>query len=119
MDAAAALSVLPDDIKVSDIYEFFRGSLALNSSQTRTRALEIGILQSHLRELIAKKTVEHRRSTIIHQDTRCAICGRKMFASVFVRFPNGDVVHQACLKEGREHILPNTLEDCRRNIDIL
>jgi hypothetical protein len=120
MDALGALEVLPDTVPLQELHGFIRNALALKQAAARAKEFQVNILRTHYRDTQAAATRVRKESTRIDRDVTCAACGRKMAvsASVFARFPNGEVVHQACLREGREFIAPSTHEDFRRNVDI-
>jgi len=117
MDALSALEVLPDDVKLAELHGFIRNALAVKQAMARSKEFHVNILRTQHRDQQAKAARVRKEATRIDKDVKCAQCGRNMAvsASVFARFPNGDVVHQACLRDGKEHICPSTHEDARRN----
>ncbi len=92
-----ALEMLPDRTKLFEVSNFLCFKLReLRSTRWREevrlnamRALDV----DEQLNLSIERAVE---PVVIRSDSLCCRCSKKIRDSVFLRFPNGIVVHQAC-----------------------
>ncbi|KEG11260.1 CNH domain-containing protein [Trypanosoma grayi] len=116
VDPLTALPLLPDSTPVADIADFMKRSLRDASTRSCNAAIYASVLESCIRKAEVGLVAERSRRIVMDLGTCCAVCEKKMrLDTVFVRFPNGVVVHQACMDD--EHVCPVTREDFRRGIE--
>ncbi|KAF5224543.1 hypothetical protein ECC02_002486 [Trypanosoma cruzi] len=111
-----ALPMLPDDTPVLPIAGFIKRSIRDASTRSRSAAMNASILEARIRQAELKLALERSRQVVMDLGTCCAVCEKKLRPDVvFARFPNGVVVHQACMED--EHICPITYKDFRLGIE--
>nr|CCC89429.1 conserved hypothetical protein [Trypanosoma congolense IL3000] len=109
---ATALPLLPDTTPISAVENFLRRSLSLAAMRNRSAAIYASVLEARVQH--AKRALEHEKSKciVMDVDSSCGVCGKKLRpGTVFARFPNNVLVHQACM--GDANVCPVTHTDLR------
>lgn len=118
VDARSALPLLPENTKLSAIKDFLMSSLRASQSKTRTTEIYSNVLKTRLLQTRVEAAQVKSRYALIEGDTVCAYCKKKVRAdTVFARYPNGVVVHQACVDD--EHVCPQTFKDFRNGVETI
>ncbi|RNF19098.1 CNH domain-containing protein [Trypanosoma conorhini] len=108
--------MLPADTPLAPIAAFVKRSLRDASTRSRNAAIRASVLEARIRQAELKLARERARQVVLDLGSCCVACGKKLRPDVvFARFPNGVVVHQACMED--EHICPVTYKDFRLGIE--
>ncbi len=118
VDAQSALPMLPDETSVADLADFLKNALRTVHCKRRSSEVYANGLKSCLRQSQVAAVRAKGRYVVVDNDTLCAECSKKIRSdTVFARFPNGVIVHQACLED--EHVCPITHKDFRTGVETL
>lgn len=109
LPASSTLDLMPDDLAVKELQDYFRGRLRHATSLSREekiiRSLE-GVRLANTEHLLLLGTdadVEmgrpggRNRRVRIAEDDHCRVCHRRFGASAVRVFPDGEVVHYGCV----------------------
>ncbi|ORC85900.1 CNH domain-containing protein [Trypanosoma theileri] len=115
-DPLTVLPMLPESTPIAAIADFMQHSLRDVSTRSHNAAIYANILQARIHQAELTLARERSKRAVMDLGTCCAVCHKKLRPGiVFMRFPNGVIVHQACMED--EHICPVTQEDFRRDIE--
>eukprot|EP00455_Lapot_gusevi_P017822 TRINITY_DN19635_c0_g1_i2.p1 TRINITY_DN19635_c0_g1~~TRINITY_DN19635_c0_g1_i2.p1 ORF type:complete len:254 (-),score=30.75 TRINITY_DN19635_c0_g1_i2:16-753(-) len=118
VDARSALPMLPGDTPLAALKGFLSKSLRQSQSKHHSTEVLASVLKQRWQQSRAAAVRVKTRFATIDVDTVCAECNKKIRPdTVFARFPNGVVVHQACLEN--EHVCPHTHKDFRTGIETI
>lgn len=118
VDATSALPMLPGETKLCKLSDFIKISLRNVQAKRRNRELYHHTLTSLVQQCeVAARQVRSKRC-IIESETLCVRCRKKIRDTNFARYPNGILVHQACVDE--EHVDPISGKDYKvSNLDAI
>ena len=118
VDAQSALPMLPENTSVAELADFLKNALRGVHSRRRSGEVYVNTLKSRLRQNQVAAVRAKSRYVVVDNDTLCAECSKKIRSdTVFARFPNGVIVHQACLED--EHVCPISHRDFRTGVETL
>lgn len=108
MPITQVISILPEDIPISDISQFLTKSI-----QHKTHVLRDGQIVKNLYKFQYLKvsglyTTVRSKSVMITKETECGVCRKYINDKVFATFPNGVVVHYKCYNPDDRHTDPVT-----------
>lgn len=107
INAGKALSLLPSNIPIYEMYAYFESVLRYLAENKRNSQIISKLLRSEnilKREEMIKETSP---PILIDEDTDCPVCGRSITGtSAFAHYPNGTVVHFGCCKDPK--VCPKT-----------
>ena len=107
INAAKALNLLPSDIPIYEMFEYFEAVLRHLSEKKRNNQVISQLLRSENLQVREDKIHETSPPIKIDEDTDCPVCGRSITgSSAFAHYPNGTVVHFGCCKD--PHVCPKT-----------
>lgn len=116
MDAVSALEVLPPHVRLYDLREFVIVSLRNKHAAARSAQVQQNLLKTSHRELQAVAAKQRSQYQKITSETQCGVCKKRIAQSIFARYPNGVVVHQACLTD--KSVCPVTRHDFTRDVEL-
>ncbi|KAH9598292.1 Vacuolar sorting protein 39/Transforming growth factor beta receptor-associated domain 2 [Trypanosoma melophagium] len=115
-DPLTVLPMFPDNTPIDAIADFMQHSLRDASTRSHNAAIYANILEARIHQAERTLARERSRRAVMDLGTCCAVCDKKLRPGiVFMLFPNGVIVHQACMED--EHICPVTHEDFLRDIE--
>ena len=120
VDVAVALEILSDtdrDVQLSQLDDFIRNSLKAKHSRLRELEVQHQILQATRRQLNVTLTRQRMVRSVIDSGTRCSVCDKLIKDTVFDRYPNGVLVHHACLLD--DHVCPKTQTNFLKSLETL
>ena len=107
INAAEALNLLPSNIPIYEMYNYFEASLRHLSEKKRNSQVISQLLRSENLQVREEMIIETSSPIKIDDDTDCPVCGRSITGtSAFAHYPNGTVVHFGCCKD--PHVCPKT-----------
>mmetsp|Transcript_36694 Transcript_36694/g.63004 ORF Transcript_36694/g.63004 Transcript_36694/m.63004 type:complete len:862 (+) Transcript_36694:53-2638(+) len=107
INAAEALAILPSDIPIHEMYDYFEAVFRFISEKKRNSQVISQLLRSENLQVRQEMIHETSSPIKIDDDTDCPVCGRSITGtSAFAHYPNGTVVHYGCCKDS--HVCPKT-----------
>ena len=109
LPASSTLSLMPDDLAVQELSDYFRGRIRHSTSLVRQekimRSLEYVksvhteslLLLGPDRDIEAGKVGGRNRRVRIGEEDHCKVCHKRFGASAVRVYPNGEVVHYGCV----------------------
>ena len=111
LPASSTLDLMPDDLAVAELQDYFRGRIRHATSLLRqekvVRSLE-GVRKVNAERLLqlgtdkdiemGRKAGRNRRARI-DEDAHCKVCHRRFGASAVRVYPDGEVVHYGCVNK--------------------
>lgn len=94
-DAAFALSILPESVKIDAIAPFLNYSIREMLHEKRMKQVEKSLQHMDSISNQVKLVKSRSRSFSLPSTSYCCVC-RKNFQADFMRFPNGVVTHVNC-----------------------
>lgn len=108
INAAKALNLLPSDLPIFQMYEYFEAVLRNLAEKKRNNQVISQLLRSENLQIREDMINETSTPIKMDEDTDCPVCGRSIpGSSAFARYPNGTVVHYGCCKEDY-YVCPKT-----------
>jgi hypothetical protein len=111
LPASSTLDLMPDDLAVAELQDYFRGRIRHATSLLRQekvmRSLE-GVRKVNAERLLQLGTDEdvemgrkagRNRRARIDEDAHCKVCHRRFGASAVRVYPDGEVVHYGCVNK--------------------
>jgi hypothetical protein len=118
MDVTTVLDVMPLDVPIAELSEFFAHAIRAKHAQGEMQKVRLNLLKTAERQAKADAIKARRVAAFITSETPCAVCKKKIRDTVFARYPNGVVVHQACLGNERQ-VCAQTKVDFRQTAQFL
>lgn len=103
IDPLKVLSVIPSDVPVAAVGDYFRTVLERRTKELHDAELRKSLLRAeHLQ--VQERAIRCRAlKLVVTELDNCGVCQKRIGTSAFVRFPDGVIVHYSC-KDGRDSV---------------
>lgn len=114
LPASSTLDLMPDDLAVKELQDYFRGRIRNATSILReeqiVRSLE-GVRRANTERLLAlgpdgvssEKPLGKNRRVRIGEDDHCKVCHKRFGASAVRVYPDNQVIHYGCIGRSNAH----------------
>lgn len=96
IDVSTALELLPADVPVAPLAEFFRCVLERKVERIRNGQVMKQLLKMENLRVREQLSMKRKESVTVWSSQCCQSCGKKLGVGTFVRFPKGTLLHYSC-----------------------
>ncbi|KAI5799889.1 vacuolar sorting protein 39 domain 2-domain-containing protein [Geopyxis carbonaria] len=99
LEAAEALKLVPEDIKMTDLETYFEARIRAANAQVAENRMAAALRKARLVDVQEQLLLGARNQcVIVAEENVCPVCHKRLGQSVIWRLPGGQVVHYGCAK---------------------